>query len=342
MEITNEQKQVMLSGLLGDGSVKSTHVSYNCMYREYMVMKRKAVGNLAKSEVIENDNMGYKKGSKIYSFSVKLNEYSKELVNRPLSEMIHDLDEQGLAYWALDDASLHRNHYFYNINTHSFSREVEENILIPKLNEFGIYPTVMTERKQDGRVFTYLYISKWNGGMEISRILRKYVPECYRYKLIPKEIEDAYFSIKDDPEFKSLTKELQKTKYFKKKFNIKQMSDMLINNTKGKKYSYEDLTALWESTFPKTDIVFCMYDSDEDESCIPQVNFLDDNPIVKGSYKISFNTWKSENMYMNVEGRSLTWKELIRILDEYNDGSHIFLEDFEVRNNNEVTLFLGS
>jgi len=105
---------------------------------------------------------------------------------------------------------------------------------------------------------------------------------------------------------------------------------------------------LWYKTFPETGIVFEMWDfkqtkEGEDESIlIPQVNFLDENPIVKGSYKLSFNTWKPENNFMYIEGRSLTWKELIRILDKHNDKHHIFLELVEVKNNNEVFVFLGS
>jgi hypothetical protein len=347
MEITNEQKQLMLSGLLGDGSIKHSHISYNCMYREYMAYKRNLAGRLAKSEVIESDNLGYKKGSKIYTFSMKINDYSRDLVSKPLSETIKDLDELGLALWILDDGSLHRKNYFYNINTHSFTREEEENILIPKLNEFGIYPSILTEKKKDGRMFSYLYVSKWNGAMVISRIIREYMVDCYKYKLIPYEIEDAYFKL-DLNVFNNLETEHKRTAYFLKQNNCKKMSDMLTNNTKGKEYTWNELEELWYKTFPETGIVFEMWDfkqtkEGEDESIlIPQVNFLDENPIVKGSYKLSFNTWKPENNFMYIEGRSLTWKELIRILDKHNDKHHIFLELVEVKNNNEVFVFLGS
>lgn len=347
MEITNEQKQVMLSGLLGDGSVKQNHVTYNCMYREYMVFKRKLLGKLAKSEVIESGNLGYKKGSKIYTFSVHINNYSRYLVRAPLLETIKDLDELGLAMWLMDDGSLHKKNYFYNINTHSFSREEEENILIPKLNEFGIYPSIMTEKKKDGRLFSYLYISKWNGAMIISRILRKYMIDCYRYKLIPEEIENAYFKLTDINEFRALPSEYARTAYFLKQNNVKQMSDLLINNTKGKEYSFEELEDLWKKTFPKTNHVFSMWDfkktkDGEDENIlIPQVNFLDENPIVKGSYKLSFHTWKHDGLF-TIEGRTLTWKELLRVLDEHNDESHPFIEVIDIKNNNEVFVFLGS
>lgn len=346
MEISNEQKQLMLSGLLGDGSIKHSHVTFNCMYREYMVYKRKLAGNLAKSEVIEMDNLGYKKGSKIYNFSMKLNEYSKYLIEKPLSETITELDELGLALWIMDDGSLHKKNYFYNINTHSFTREQEENILIPKLNGFGIYPKILTEKKQDGRLFSYLYVSKWNGAMVISRILRKYMVDCYKYKLIPEEIENAYFKLNLE-ELNKLPTEYKKTAYFLKQNNVKQMSDLLTNNTKGKEYTWDELDELWSKTFPDTKHVFSMWDFKKTKDVegenilVPQVNFLDENPIVKGSYKLSFYTWKHDGLF-TIEGRSLTWKELIRILDLHNDEAHPFIEGIEIKNNNEVFVFLGS
>lgn len=344
MNITNEQKQLMLSGLLGDGSVKHSHVTYNCMYEEYMDYKKRLAGNLSNTKVLESENLGYKKGSKIYSFGVSVNDYSKYLVSTPLSDTINDLDELGLALWIMDDGSLHRKNYFYNVNTHSFTREEEENILIPKLNEFGIYPTIMTEKKKDGRLFSYLYISKWEGAMVISKILRKYVVDCYKYKLIPQEIENAYFNL-DLNVMKSLPTALKRTAYFCKQNGVKQISDLLINNTKGKEYTNEELNKLWLNKFPTTNQVFCLYDLKESKDgsiLIPHVNFLDENPIIKGSFKLTFNTWKYGGVRHTIEGRSLTWGMLLDILDEHGDGHHIFIESMEVKNNNEMSIFLGS
>ena len=342
MEITNQQKQVLLSGLLGDGSIKKSHVSYNCMYKEYMQFKRSLLGNLAKSEVIESDNLGYKKGSKIYSFSGKLNHYADSLVYNDLSESIKDLDEMGLALWIYDDGSLHKKNFFYNINTHSFPKEVQEEVLIPALNKFGIYPKILTEAKPDGRLFYYLYISKWNGAMKISRLLRNYPLECYKYKLIPKEIENAYFEL-DLKLFHNLKDERVRTSYFLKQNNAKSFMDLVTNNVKGRKFkTYEELDSLWKNEFPNTKIIFEMYGEDEKAGCIvPEVNFLDENPIVKGSFKLSFYTWKHDGLF-TIEGRSLTWKMLLSILDEHTDEAHIFLEAIDIKNNNEIFVFLGS
>jgi len=343
MEITNQQKQVLLSGLLGDGSIKKSHITYNCMYKEYMQFKRGLLGNLAKSEVIESDNLGYKKGSKIYTFSGKLNPYANLLVNNSLSKSIQDLDEMGLALWIYDDGSLHKKSFFYNINTHSFPREIQEQVLIPALNKFGIYPEILTENKPDGRVFYYLYVSKWKGAMKISNILRNYPLDCYKYKLIPKEIEDAYFTLNLE-EFDKLKDARTKTAYFLKQNNAKRIMDLVSSNVKGRHFTYEELKDIWTKSFPKTKITFSMYDIKEinnEDVFIPEINFLDENPIVKGSFKLSFYTWKYDDLF-TIEGRSLTWKMLLDILDEHGDESHVYLEGMEIKNNNEIFIFLGS
>ena len=122
---------------------------------------------------------------------------------------------------------------------------------------------------------------------------------------------------------------------------------MITNNTKGKEYTWEELETLWKKTFPKTNHIFSMWDfketedGEDEDTLIPQVNFLDENPIVKGSFKLSFYTWKHNGLF-TIEGRSLTWTKLIEILDEHNDEAHPFIELIEVKNNNEVFVFLGS
>ena len=76
MEITNQQKQVMLSGLLGDGSLlKSGGMSFNCQYKEYMQYKKDLLGNLVNNEVKEAINRGYKEAP-IFSISSKANDPS--------------------------------------------------------------------------------------------------------------------------------------------------------------------------------------------------------------------------------------------------------------------------
>ena len=230
MEITNEQKQVMLSGILGDGSLhKSGAMSFNCVHREYMELKKKLLGDICVAEVRESINQGYKKAP-IFNINCRVSEYGKSLLDYTYQDIVNELDELGVALWLYDDGSRHKKNNFYNINTHALDRSVEEKILIPFLNKLNIYPKILTETKKDGRVFSYLYISKWNGAMELSKMMRKVDLKCYDYKLMPIELEDVYFSMKDSRDFIDSTP-YQKTNIIKDFLSIKRDSHIYKNVT---------------------------------------------------------------------------------------------------------------
>lgn len=218
-EITNEQKQVILSGILGDGHVKENGGgSYSCIHKEYMDLKSKLLHNLALSPK-KKMNSGYKK-SPIYYLGLMVNPYGMNVIDKGIFNKLEDLDELGLALWFFDDGSRHKKSNFYNINTHSFSREEEEKHLIPLLNKFNIFPKIYTETKKDGRVFSYLMVEKWQGAMEMSRMMRKLNLECYDYKLLPKEMEDMYFEIKDTKEWNEISTNRRRTNYIKECLNV--------------------------------------------------------------------------------------------------------------------------
>ena len=231
MEITNEQKQVMLSGILGDGSLIKNGggaMSFSCEHREYLDFKKKLLGDLA-SDIKVVQNNGYKKGI-IYTLRCKASDFGKLLFKYSYEDIMKEIDELGIAMWTGDDGSRHKKDNFYNLNTHAINREIEESVLIPYLNKWNIYPSILTETKKDGRIFSYLYISKWRGGMELSRMLRKLNLKCYDYKLVPIEMEDAYFTNKDLEEFKSKSTQ-GKTNFIKKYLNIGYKEFMHKNTT---------------------------------------------------------------------------------------------------------------
>lgn len=184
--MTNEQKQVIISGILGDGHISVRgYAQYSCIHEEYMVFKSKLLRNWGLSPT-KTMNAGYKK-SPIFTLISRVKKEILDFKDRDLIDIVQEIDELGLALWFFDDGSRHKKGNFYNINTHSFTREAEEEVLIPLLNKFNIYPTILTETKKDGRCFSYLYVSKWKGAMEMSRMMRKLNLKCYDYKLIPKK-----------------------------------------------------------------------------------------------------------------------------------------------------------
>lgn len=185
----NNIKQLTISGWLGDGCLrKSGGMSFNCIKEDYLLFKSSLI--CSKPPLVKKKaNNGYKKNTFIYYMEIPSNSVGKSLVNGDYIEILNDIDELGLALWLYDDGSLHKKTHFFNINTHSFEECFQTEVLIPLLNKFNIFPKIMTERKKDGRVFKYLYVGKYKGVYDITRILRKYPVNSYNYKLIP---EDEY------------------------------------------------------------------------------------------------------------------------------------------------------
>jgi len=200
-KLTNEQRQVLLSGILGDGHLKNGRAIFSCIHKEYMELKKKLLGDL--SLLVERkQNSGFKKDAFIYKLGTLAHPEIKEMEKYSTKRILEEIDELGIALWIADDGSRHKKNNFYNINTHALPRYEEEQHLLPFFNSIGIFPRITTETKKDGRCFSYLYIPKWEGAMELSRILRKLELNCYDYKLMPIEMEEAYFRNKDLEEFK--------------------------------------------------------------------------------------------------------------------------------------------
>lgn len=188
LNLNNEQKQLVLSGILGDGCItiskhanKSAIISFNSSKLEYIQFKQKIFEGHS-SDIRTSMNRGYKL-NEIHSFSTRTINEIYEIGKYSIEEILNNLDDFGLALWVYDDGSLHKRGNFYNLNTHAFDEETQVKYFIPFFNKKGIYPTIAYDRKKDGRVFTYLRINKLSGADKISKILEKYRINCYNYKI---------------------------------------------------------------------------------------------------------------------------------------------------------------
>lgn len=186
--LKNNQLQVLFTGMLGDGHLttqasKNSDSSYvtNCKYLEYIQYKQKLLAEIASNYTV-NEKNGYSQ-TRIYTLASKRHPDITVIKKLSIEEIINSLDDLGLALWFYDDGSLHKNKMFYNLNTHKFSKEIQENLFIPFFNKLNIFPKITKEVKKDGRVFYYLRISRFEGAYEINKILHKYPVDCYKYKL---------------------------------------------------------------------------------------------------------------------------------------------------------------
>lgn len=188
--LSNEFKQVVLSGILGDGclynqnkDIKKGNYMYltSCIHKEYIDYKCNIL-SILKPKIGYIKENGYCK-TPIYTLRTLSSNILTNFSKYNLKTICDNIDELGLALWFYDDCSLHKHKLFYNINTQSFTKEEQEEFLIPLLNRFNIFPKITKEVKKNGNVYYYLRVSKFEGSFEISTILKKLPFKCFNYKL---------------------------------------------------------------------------------------------------------------------------------------------------------------
>lgn len=151
LSLNGNQVQVILSGILGDGCIttnhsNSTYFITNCKYEEYIDFKINLLGNIFKHKKLQEHN-GFCK-TPIFIMRTKSIKDLKYLKDLSIQNILNNLTELGLALWFYDDGSLHKKNLFYNLNTQSFSKDIQEKYFIPFFNKLGIFPKLQIERKK--------------------------------------------------------------------------------------------------------------------------------------------------------------------------------------------------
>lgn len=199
-QLSNNQLQVLLTGKFGDGCFCGNtgvklypNMTYNFSYqtssihKNYLEFKKELLGNLCITPVKTIMNTGYKQGV-IHTLHTKTSPEITKIALSSSENLLKQMDELGLALWFYDDGSKHKTKEFYNLNTQAFSKEFNEDAIIPFLKtKFDITAILTKDKKKDGKEFWYLRIGKYNGAFIISQILQKYYVNCFDYKLISSE-----------------------------------------------------------------------------------------------------------------------------------------------------------
>lgn len=198
--LTNNQLQILLSGYFGDGHITITEnnkgiFTTNSVCREYIEFKKDLLENLIIGSIREKVNLGFKRNT-IYEIGSIRSDNIRVIYNLSIEKKLELLDDLGLALWFYDDGSLHKNYYFYNLNTHSFDEYTHYNILVPYFESKGLHPKVLRDKKKDGREFCYLYFGKHFGAFEITQLLEKYPFDCFKYKLWSSETIQKWSKLK--------------------------------------------------------------------------------------------------------------------------------------------------
>lgn len=209
--LTEEQLQVILTGKFGDGCLATNHLSklhpeneYPYYYMtssvclEYIQFKKKLLDDLCRRDILCDTNRGYK-DNLIFRLTTVSHPQITQIAKESVDKSITRLTDLGVALWLYDDGSLHQKKHFYNLNTQSFSKEVNYDVFVPFFKDrYDITAIPTIERKKDGREFWYLRIRKYDGAFVVSELLSKYPVSGLEYKLIDKSLINKWNILKQD------------------------------------------------------------------------------------------------------------------------------------------------
>ena len=203
-DLTNQEVQLIASSYFGDGYFKKPIGDYNmsitlgCVHKDYLTYKESLCKNLITTDIKNTDNsLGYNKKGRIYKLRICSCGAITEFYDLPLYKKLSLLDELGVAMWFYDDGSLHKNKYFYNLSTHSFTLK-EQMCILRILKRFDIDAVLTKEVKKDGREFTYLRIGRYEGSYEISKLMSMIPIESMAYKLWSSTTIHLWSTIQED------------------------------------------------------------------------------------------------------------------------------------------------
>lgn len=165
--MNSELYQLLLSAKIGDGSYINQRITEPKTYRLYTSSVCEDYIEY-KKQILHNNNIytkdvkcisGYSGKSKIYGFNTAVTKETTTIGRMSISEVLDNLNKQGLIYYYLDDGSLHKKKHFMHLYCNMFDEQC-----VTKLKSliFEFYPikecSVRYDIKKDGRKFPYLYI----------------------------------------------------------------------------------------------------------------------------------------------------------------------------------------
>lgn len=205
--MTENQIQTTLTAIFGDGCIsfrtdksKLPVMHFSSINKDYMQFKKEMLGDLSTGNILVSANAksSYANCKPIYSLHTISHTELLDFKFREDEENLKLMTELGLAMWFYDDGSLHKTKHFYNLNTHSFTKEFQEDVFVPWFKELGIEVRLRPDRKKNGKEYWYLYIPPHKGGKYINELLKKYPIPSMSYKTWSSETISKESKIQED------------------------------------------------------------------------------------------------------------------------------------------------
>lgn len=187
--LTYTQRQIILGGLLGDGSININNVflmTHSYKQKEYLDWKIQALGGLVQAKASKytrsNGNVQYHAHTIKHPELEELRSIVYPLGKKVVGEWVKELGLEAIAVWYMDDGSSSKSQRQCVFCTESFQDE-EQNLLIDLLGSYGVEASKLTYfDKRYGRERTRLIIGS-ESTIKLKTILAPYIPACMAYKI---------------------------------------------------------------------------------------------------------------------------------------------------------------
>ena len=185
--LSDDEFQLILGGILGDGSLSNRGYNERNFYTETHSEKQKDY-LLYKKESLKRFNPTYSESRGRYdeshpftkkcTFKTKSNIVFNEFSNITKKELFDKLEVRGLAIWIQDDGYRYSNGAI-DIGSHSFSKESQEYALKILKDKFGLIGKLCLDKRCNKY---FIRLNKENG-LLMSELIKDYIHPSMNYKV---------------------------------------------------------------------------------------------------------------------------------------------------------------
>jgi len=189
-ELNYTQRQCILGGLIGDGSINRnsnyliTHCEKQLPYLEYKITLMGELFQRKPKKYKNKTGFQYCIGTIKHPTFEELRKIVYPNDKIKIGDWINEIDELGLAIWYLDDGTYNKKHGGQcSLSTDAYSLEENETIRDFIENKFNIKAS--TTKYYDKRYDKTRYRTLFSRveGEKLRDIVSKYTPECLKYKI---------------------------------------------------------------------------------------------------------------------------------------------------------------
>ncbi len=211
INLNHNEKQVILGSVLGDSyltisnALANIHSTKQSEYFFHFMNKISRINN-GKFQYIEGiDTQGnpttalqFRTGCNKFIEEIKPIYYVNGVKIFPYEFLINNLEEEGLAYWYMDDGSWDFSSSVVSLHTQGFILDYVEKAKDFFINKYNLCPSIIESKRE---IFTYrqfyLRFNKKNSKSFID-LVNKYIPECMQYKTGNIQAYANYKKIKEE------------------------------------------------------------------------------------------------------------------------------------------------